>query len=395
MITILYEAVMLLYLVATYLMQQKKVATYRITFKELLGVVPVPKKTQKRVWIHAVSVGEVKAAATLRPHFDAELLITTCTKTGLEKAKEAFPDAMCALLPNDSSFIMTPFVEKVSPDVVLLSEGDIWPNMLRLAKRAGAPTIMINGKISKRSYNRLRSLPFIGRFLYKNLDFAIVQTEEIKERMAHFLQKDSITVGGNVKFDAPKWDGQKEFAVTFGSTHAEEDKALISCIQKLLSAFPELQIYYVPRHPERFEPVYDLLQGLPCGKYSESSHAQVLLVDTMGVLMDCYAKSHVGVVCGSFADTLEGHDIFEPVRAGAVPIYGPYMSSQLEMVTLFHEKGVGRQVGVEDLYNTICCELKASAPKLPLAAFQGPVKETTRLLEKMLESKKVLKTACE
>lgn len=293
--------------------------------------------TKPVIWIHAVSVGETKAAATLIPHIkksykDVELVITNITQTGHETAQKFIPKAHHLFLPLDLSWVMRRFVKAIRPRLLIVMEGDYWLNMLFEVKRQGGKIAVVNGKVSMRSAKRYRYF----KRLFKPIDLFCVQNALYQERYQTLnIDPSKILVTGNVKFDIPKTPlcelGLKGEFITLASTHEGEEKALLDAI--LPSLPTSFKILIAPRHPKRFDQVRELLKS-----YDKE---RVILIDRMGLLGSLYSLSKVAIVGGSFNPNIGGHDVFEPINYGTPVIFGPHMHKQLELRSLTIDAGIG------------------------------------------------------
>lgn len=361
----LYNLVILLYAVFSlpkFLKKKWEGGGYAPTLKELLGFTLRGKGTES-IWIHAVSVGEVKVAATLLPYIqknfpEKQLIVTCATKTGVERAQTTFPQGtICTLLPLDISWIMRKIVRMVRPTYLFVSESDFWFNFLQEAKRSGTKIYLINGKISNRSLLRYKRAAQFSQQLFGAFDRIMVQSEEYKARFLELLPGASVSVTGNMKYDVLPiaTPFAHQHAITFGSTHKEEEEQLLRIVHALHTKHPEQKIYFVPRHPERFTPVAQKMDRLHLhfARWSDQVDAPIILVDTMGKLVSLYAESLLSIVAGSFDPTLQGHDIFEPILCESIPLFGPYMSSQNEMMSAILGRNAGYQVETSLLQQTI------------------------------------------
>jgi 3-deoxy-D-manno-octulosonic-acid transferase len=326
---------------------------------------PLPKK-RPVIWLHAVSLGEMKALATLAPfirnaHPDAFILVSSVTETGQEEARKRVQeaDAYC-YLPLDFSYLMKKFVRRIKPDLLILVEGDFWFNFLREVKKGGGKIVVVNGKLSQKSLRRYLFFSTFSHTLFSMIDHFFLQGESYLERFIQLgIPPDQLTVTGNLKFDIPfkipSEDEivafQKELGITssnypiltLGSTHKGEEEALLRSLTPLWKVFPHLTLLLVPRHPERFQKVKVLLQ-------KQHLHPpQVILVDRMGILAKCYQLSDIAIVGGSFVKGIGGHDIFEPAKMGIPVLFGPYMHSQVDLTNLLLTSGAGKQLTLDEL----------------------------------------------
>ncbi len=311
------------------------------------------------VWIHAVSFGEVRAIAPLAKLLSGmDIVVSTVTQTGQLEARRAIPGAKAVFyLPFDLWWWIAPLVKRLRPEIVILSEGDIWPAFQRAVVKHGGRVVIASGKLSERSAQRMR-LPFMANFLLQDVSKICVQNEIYRQRFLSIgYPQNQLIVTGNLKFDGvvskvadlSAWREQLglesgEKVVVLGSTHAPEE-------EWLLDAFPEGKILLVPRHPERFDAVAALL-SLRKESYfrlSEGGSGRVVLVDCMGKLRDCYEVADLAVVGGSFVPHIGGHNILEPCDYGVPVLFGPHMEAQLELVELVLRAKAGQQVTREEL----------------------------------------------
>lgn len=284
---------------------------------------------RRLIWIHAVSVGETKAVAAiakkLRERDPAVLLVvSSITETGHAEAQRSLPFAdFHVFLPLDVSWIIGPIVSRVAPDVVLIGETDLWYQFMRAAKRAGAFVALVNGKLSHRSAERLRKVPFFARPLLGQLDLFCLQSAAYLQRFAKLgVAPNKLVVTGNTKFSsAPEVLAAAQLSllrdrlgvaaqtpvVVAGSTHAGEEQIILEAMESVWKEFPAALLLLVPRHPERFDTVAALLdsRGIRYRRWSlldsqqrDEGRGSVILVDAMGVLMCCYQLATIAIVGG-------------------------------------------------------------------------------------------------
>ena len=262
------------------------------------------------------------------------------------------------MLPVDLPWIIGPFVRRIQPDLFLMSETDYWPFLLRALKKVGCKTAVVSGKLSDRSYSRLRKFP-IAKWLYKNVDHFLLQTDRDMIRFKTLgIPGEKLMVTGNLKLSLtprPLQDkvvlrkslalSPEDRVITIGSTHEGEEKAILDRLD-----MPDMKILVVPRHPERFATVKKVVARYP----------NAILVDKMGVLADCYQISEVAIVGGSFVP-IGGHDVLEPIKCKIPTLFGPHMEKQQSIVEVALASGYGRQTTLSTL-STDIKELLEVAP---------------------------------
>ncbi len=355
---------------------------YKFSLKARLGLT-LPqidtKKTGRLVWIHAVSMGETKAAAALVKELrskqpDLRIVISTVTETGQAEAKRVIPGVEgYFFLPLDFSWNVRRIVKHLKPSALILVEGEFWYNLIDEVKRAGGIVALINGKISERSAKRFALIPWFTEPLFASLTVLCVQTEEYRNAFEKLgVSPHKIFVTGNLKFDLAikelslpeKKELQSQlgltegdFVVVLGSTHEGEETALLDALAPLLEQIPRLKILLVPRHPERFTRVKEILQSknLQFSSFSEKSphSAPIVLIDTMGKLMDCFQLADVGIVAGCFVPGIGGHNLFEPAACGVPVIFGPFADKQQAYADALIKARGGISIPAEKVGETI------------------------------------------
>lgn len=425
LLIVLYECVLwiaALLLLPKLLYQMIWKGKYRTSFSQRLGIgfpLFLPQDGRKRVWIHAVSVGETKAVAALARKIKASpgnplLIITTTTETGLAEAKRSIPQADAyAHLPFDLYWIISRAVKRIRPHLVILCESDFWYNFLRCSRNQGAHVAVVNGKISERSLQRFLRFSWFSRPLFACIDRFCVQNQLYAQRFDQLgVPATKITVTGNMKFDdamqalSPAdllaWKARlgiqlDDQVLVVGSTHDPEEAMILDSLSSVWAAFPRLKVFFVPRHPDRFSQVAALLKqkGLSFARFSEEPidpTAKVVLIDAMGVLRSCYQVADIALVAGSFISRVGGHNIVEPSAYGVPVLFGPCMHTQTELVDLVKEYGAGIQVTIDQLPQQLI-ELLGHPEKRKalglkgkelIAATQGATDRTWKVLEKLL-----------
>ncbi|WP_437224299.1 3-deoxy-D-manno-octulosonic acid transferase [Planctomicrobium sp. SH661] len=346
--------------------------------QKLLGRLPVSDAGgAKRVWLHAVSVGEVLQLRQIverlqRARPETRIFISTTTETGHAVAKEKFPECDVAFFPLDFSWSVRNALERVKPDLIVLVELELWPNFILAAAARGIPLVLINGRLSARSfrgYSRIR--PLVRRLL-RCFRIIATQTEEYHERFVKLGASESTTlVTGSIKFDGvmtnphhprtlelAKWMGINEDAPVFvaGSTQAPEEAYALEAYSSLRKSYPELRMILVPRHPERGREVAELItrHGFPVLQRStgqvltpSSEIPPVGLLDTVGELGACWGLADVAFVGGSFTSR-GGQNMLEPAAFGAAVCFGPNTWNFKQIVELLHARQAAVTVNSAD-----------------------------------------------
>ncbi len=343
---------------------------YRAGYAEkLLGRVPRLPPARGRVWFHAVSVGEVNLLAPLlrevqqrRP--DWQCVLSTTTTTGMALARRRYPDLVTFYCPLDFSWAVRAAVSRIRPDLLVLVELELWPNLIRAARRSGAQVAVVNGRLSERSFRGYRWIRPLARHVLHWIDLVAVQDETYAQRfVALGTRPETVQVTGSIKYDGAQTDrenpatqrlarlaGFQPGDVVFlaGSTQEPEEAMALDVFQRLSGQWPALRLVIVPRHAERFEAVARLLdrsgvawqrrtelageQGTTNGVGTESrtsggagcakSLPRVLLVDTIGELGAWWGTAQIAFVGGSLGPR-GGQNMIEPAAYGAAVCFGP------------------------------------------------------------------------
>jgi 3-deoxy-D-manno-octulosonic-acid transferase len=351
---------------------------YRKSFSSRLSKkAPHSEKKAPVIWLHGVSVGETKALSTLVPHIrktypSAFIVVSTVTETGQKEAKRLITqaDEFC-YLPLDFSWIIRPFVKRLKPSLLILVEGDFWYHLLKEVKQSGGSVVVVNGKMSERSFKRFSLLKSFRKALFEQVDTFCVQSKLYFNRFIELgIDEEKLCVIGNLKYDIsleqePLVDQKlwkeklgiqkRDFVLTVGSTHEGEEAFILKILKSFWSRYPHLKMVLAPRHPERVSAVKKLLkkEGLSFWSYlaeeKPTGKEKVILIDGVGILPRCYRIADLAIVGGSFIPGIGGHDIFEPAKMGIPPIFGPYMDHQLELVQKLTEVGIGKQTAPHQL----------------------------------------------
>jgi 3-deoxy-D-manno-octulosonic-acid transferase len=358
------------------LLKDRRTGKYRTTFADRLGRLPAGLAADPRpaLWIHAVSVGEVKAAvplvAALKQRFPGHrVLLSTTTLTGNAVARgEPRHDDGLFFAPFDTPGAVRRVLDALRPALVVLMETELWPNLIHEARRRGARVVLVNGRISDRSFPRYRRLRWFFRRVLGELDALLVQEEQHRERLiAMGAPPARVRVLGSLKYDAleapetpPELARQLGVGAPLlvaGSTVEGEEPLVLDAFRRLQAEWPRLRLLIAPRHPERFEAVAALVAsaGLRCARRSRLTQSawrdeEVLLLDTLGELARVYALASVVFVGGSLVPR-GGHNILEAAVAGKPILVGPHMQNFKAIAEDFRAAGalveVSDAVGLE------------------------------------------------
>ena len=340
-------------------------------------------------WVHAVSVGEVNAAAPLvdallarHPH--KRLLVTTITPTGSARVRALWGERVeHVYLPYDLPGAVSRFLRHFRPRIGLVLETELWPNLLFGCRDHGVPALIVNGRLSERSlqgYGLLK--PLLGRAL-RSLRGIVVQSQADAERFLRLGASPRTTVvGGNLKFDIATDPQAKAFAREFraaegarpawiaASTHPGEEAAVLSLHRRLRQRWPDLLLLWAPRHPERFRPVaYASAQAGFRTATRQMTHQpdagdDVFVIDTLGELARFYACADVAFVGGSLED-IGGHNLLEPAAAGTAMVTGPHLRNFADIAAQLETAGALRigadEAAVGDALETLLADADARA----------------------------------
>lgn len=322
-------------------------AGHRRRWRERLGFFPpLPSGC---LWVHAVSLGETRAAlplirALLERYPDLPLLVTTTTLTGSRQVREALGERVLHVYaPYDLPGAVRRFLRQTRPRLAVIMETELWPNLLRQCAVAGIPTMIANARLSERSargYARIRRLT---ASMLRDVTLIAAQAEADADRF-RALGAPRVAVTGNLKYDLSLPDdlpergwqlrrellGEERRVWIAASTHAGEDEPILAALALLRPRWPELLLLLVPRHPERFDGVAALCRQQGCKLVRRSEQracapdTAVFLGDTMGELLLFYAAADLAFVGGSLVDT-GGHNVLEPALLGLPVLFGPHM----------------------------------------------------------------------
>jgi 3-deoxy-D-manno-octulosonic-acid transferase len=346
--------------------------------REKLGLLPAPFSTLNSdfIWIHAVSVGEVMAAIPLLKSLKVRyplkgIVLSTITDTGQKVARERSPEGTTVIyLPFDFSSILSSVLKRSRPELLIIIETELWPNMLRAFKAYNVPVILLNGRISENSYKGYKKISFFMKSVLSHIDFFGMQETIYAERIQSFgIDKSRVLTIGNLKFDTqppsqiPRWTENIQGPVIIaGSTHEGEEALIASVYTKLKKDFPSLNLIIAPRHPERFKDVEKMLESIKTTFLKRSSlsalssgpdqiQGELVLLDSVGELSAIYGIATIAIIGKSFKG-YGGQNPLEPAFWGKPILCGPHMEN-FPVIENFYQEGASVQVSEDRLYVTL------------------------------------------
>jgi 3-deoxy-D-manno-octulosonic-acid transferase len=362
-------------------------SAYRKRLGERLGRLPprIVVAAPMDIWFHTVSVGEFIAAlplieACLIRWPGIQILITTMTATGSERVRSVLGDRVeHCYLPYDMSACVNHFLKRVRPRLCVILETELWPNYLRLLHHRKIPVLLVNARLSDRSYRGYLKIRPIVKDILGYLTRILVQTLIEADR---FLKLGAvpaqISVSGNIKFDlklptdlVSKGDfyracfGKDRLVWLVASSHAPEESLILQAFQSVQKKIPHILLCWVPRHPDRFAAVGERCKAaglsvcLGSSERAVAASESVFVLDRMGALLYAYAACDVAFVAGSFAP-IGGHNPLEPAALGIPVIVGPHVFNFEWITALLREAGALVQVSdVSSLVEAVCDLLEA------------------------------------
>jgi 3-deoxy-D-manno-octulosonic-acid transferase len=395
---------------------------YRAGWREkLLGLVPVRSGSAPCAWIHAVSLGEVSLIAPLvrelgmnRP--DCEIAISTTTLTGHALAKSRYPELCVFYCPLDFSWAVRRAIMRLRPSVLVLAELELWPNLIRECRRAQVPVAIVNARLSDRSFRGYSRFRWFARRLLSMVNVIAAQNELYADRFRRLgAARENVSVAGSLKFDGAETDrdnpatqrlrqlaglASEDIVFLAGSTQEPEEQLAIQTFRLLSGRYPRLRLVIVPRHPERFAAVAELLaaSGLAWQRRSELDQpggkidGRVLLVDRVGELAAWWGTATIAYVGGSMG-AREGQNMIEPAAYGAAVSFGPRTRNFRDVVQALLGSEAAVVVHDQDELTTFvgrCLDDPAYANQLGerarsvVASQLGATRRTLDLIERLL-----------
>ena len=323
-------------------------------------------RNRKRIWLHALSVGEVLSAQPLvrelrSAYPDFSIIFSASTKTGEKLSREVMANEVDFFVPFplDLYNVARKFIDCIDADLFILIETDFWPNFLHLLDKQNIPAILVNGRISQSAFARYQRFRFIFLPMFKIFRFISMQTAADADKMIDIgVDADRVKALGNLKYDAVLpdtvgWEDdqrptsfyRKQFGISpekvvwiAGSTHAGEEVALLSAFKRLSLLFPDLFLVVAPRQVDRAREIKEITYSLGLTvrqrtlplEDEEFPGASLLILDTMGELSRMYSFCDIAFIGGSLVPD-GGHNPLEPAAFGKPILFGPYMDDFTEI----------------------------------------------------------------
>jgi len=337
-----------------------------------------PSTDRITIWIHALSVGEVTSAVPLlhgirKKYPSARIVFTVSTRSGEAIARELLSGLADHIVPSPLDFLPVTalFCARIQPQLFILIETDFWPNLLLYLHYKKIPTVLVNGRVSKKSMTRYKRFSFFFHPVFRSFHYLFMQTKLDMQNMIKLnIDKEKVHVLGNLKLDS-QFDGaqpvppsisrllpENKLVITAGSTHQGEEDILFDVIKKLQTDYPQILLILAPRHPDRASEILTLAKqhGLTISLRSQNNPvlSDILLIDTIGELVSFYALSDIVFLGGSLVSE-GGHNPIEPAILGIPVLFGPSMQDFHEIAASLIKEGGGEQVNNSE---TLKCALE-------------------------------------
>lgn len=390
-----------------------------------IGLRPVLEPTGERrplIWVHAVSLGEVVAVTPLvkelhRRHPDHRLIVSTVTETGREAVEQRLAGiAEHRYAPLDFPWAVARAIDYWQPKLYLFVETELWPNILWRLQGQGVPAILVNGRLSSKSFARQHSKGLISfyRSVLRTLALCLMQSDRDVERIVA-LGADPARVKrtGNIKFDQPLpatpvdasyraslGVGERDTLLLAGSTHPGEEEMIVAAYRTIALKHASVVLMLAPRHIERVEDVSATVMaaGLPVQRKSRleaiGAGPRVIILDTRGELARAYHEAAVAFVGGTLVP-VGGHNLLEPAVWSKPVLFGPYTDHCAEIATLLLESGGAIRVSDAEslassvglwLDNYALCRQAGEAARQTVRDNQGALQQSLDLIEACLPS---------
>lgn len=384
----------------------------------------VPRRTSQRpcVWFHAVSVGELQLLRPLIREYqkrwpDWDIVISSTTITGRKLARESYPDLTTFYSPFDFSWAVKTTLQRIQPNLIVLAELELWPNLLSLARENEIEVAIVNGRLSERSFRGYRRMRWLAQSMLAKLNCIAAQNETYARRFLDLgALPDAVSVTGSIKFDGAnpdrmhpevqqrrKWAGfTDQHTVWFvGSTQDPEEAMAVEIFIRQRKAFPHLKLIVVPRHAERFDTVAAHLDATVLRVLRRSQATaevnedwDVLLIDSIGELRWWWGVANLATVGGSFGNR-GGQNMIEPCAYGACVSFGPNTRNFRDIVEQLLQHQAATQLAdkvewekwlLEQLLHPEKAEKQGQIAANWVAGHLGATDRTLDLIEPFVES---------
>ncbi len=346
---------------------------YRKLLTQRLNPENLPVSDKKRIWIHAVSVGEVKSIKKLITDLinikNTEIILSVTTPTGYKVANNEYNSIKVIMAPIDFSFTIKKFIKNIKPDVLILNELELWPNWISEFNKKKIPILLINGRVSITAMAKYKRSRFLLKFFFNKINLFLVQEEIYKKRFIELgVKPDKIKICGNIKADEAistlknvisqkeilnylKIEQKNSIIITCASTHISDEKVIFPVISK---SYKEHSFIIVPRHPARTSDISRELDqlGIKYEIWSKSKGVdlknKVLIFDMIGYLFNIQSISNIVIMGGTFDKKIGGHNLFEPAVLGKNIIGGPFYNNFPDIGEELVKSGIYKEVKNSD-----------------------------------------------
>ncbi|PIQ89067.1 MAG: hypothetical protein COV72_05345 [Candidatus Omnitrophica bacterium CG11_big_fil_rev_8_21_14_0_20_42_13] len=331
------------------------------------------------IWVHAVSVGEVKIAAliirALRKKTGRKIILSTITLSGNNLARKILgTEAEVIYAPVDISFIVNRFIKIIKPFLFIIIETELWPNMISALKKNNVPVVLLNGRISPPSFYGYNKVKFITRGILSKMSLFCMQTGQDSDKIiALGANPANVKVTGNMKFDAGDYAHLEASRAVLNlhnnerlwiaaSTHDNEEEIVLRVYKRLSVRFPDLRLFIAPRHIERVEAIEKIIEscGLEASRFSADNFKEmprsVIILDTIGQLSSIYKFAYVVFVGGSLVKK-GGQNIIEPAYFQKPIVFGRYMFNFTHIASLYLKNNAAIEVADEGGLEEALCKI--------------------------------------
>lgn len=378
---------------------------------------PPRKSTKKRIWVHALSVGEVTSALPLLSGIhnqfpNIEICFSATTTTGIQTAESILNKYVDYFIPSplDLYPVVQYFHKLIQPDIYIHIETDFWPNHLYVLQKRSTPSILVNGRISQKSFNSYNRFKFFFRPLFSSFHILSMQTETDRKKMISLGINDrKVKTLGNLKYDLLTPENLQTQTVTplngvsdntsiivAGSTHEGEEDILLNALHKIKKQFPTVQLVIAPRDIGRGNAIETLAKknGFSVTRRSRGTNnsEDVFILDTLGELFQAYQASNIAFVGGSLVEQ-GGHNPIEPASCGVPVIFGQHMEDFEEVSHSLLQAEAATSVTTAEqftkevlmlLNSPDLCKKRGQLAKEFIIAQQGVVKKHLDILQDLL-----------